>query len=244
MKPGNYHLKRLSVILLMCFTTTAAIAQKQFVVDENAQRRAVDKSYNAIKVSGGIDIYLSQGNEESLAVSASEERLIKNIKTIVEGNTLKIFYEGDKSWGKNRKMVVYISFIHLEKLEASGASDVTVAGSIKVPSLEIQLSGASDFKGDVSVMSLDMHLSGASDVSISGNATTLNIDNSGASDVKGFDLTTEICTVKASGASDINITVSKELNASASGASNVFYQGSGMIKDVKSSGASTISRKG
>ena len=233
-----------SILLLMFFLNINCFAQKQLVVDENAQPRSVEKSFNAIKVSGGIDIYLSQSNEESLAVSSTDEKLINNIKTIVEGNTLKIFYEGEKKWMRNRKMVVYISFIRLEKLEALGASDVTVTGTIKVPSLKVILSGASDFKGDVSVTSLDMHLSGASDVTISGDATSFSIQSSGASDVKGFDLTTDICTADVSGASDINVTVNKELNASASGASNIYYHGAGVVKSVQSSGASTVAHKG
>ena len=88
-----------------------------------------------------------------------------------------------------------------------------------------------------------MNLSGASDVSISGTASVVNIESSGASDVKAFDLVTDMCTAKASGASDVNITVNKELNAHASGASDIYYKGSAVIKDMQSSGASNVGRK-
>ncbi len=88
-----------------------------------------------------------------------------------------------------------------------------------------------------------MNLSGASDVTIGGTAPVVNISTSGASDVKGFDLITNICTSKACGASDINITVNSELNANASGASHIYYKGDGVIKDIQSSGNSTIERK-
>ncbi|MFT3911010.1 MAG: head GIN domain-containing protein [Ferruginibacter sp.] len=237
-------MKKITVSLLFIFIATAMFAQKQFVVDANAQMRSLDKSFNEIKVSNGIDIYLSQSDKEAIAVSASDEKYITNIKTVVENNTLKIYYEGDRWWGKNRKMTVYVSFVNLEKINASGASDITVAGTIKTTSLKLILSGASDFKGDVAVTSLDMDLSGASDVKISGTATDLNIESSGASDVKGYDLKTEICTAKASGASDINVTVNKELNAHASGASSIYYQGTGVIKDVHANGASSVGKRG
>ena len=138
---------------------------------------------------------------------------------------------------------MYVSFKDLEKLEASGASDIIVAGEIKQTSLLMKLSGASNFKGAVTVSTLKLDLSGASDVTLSGTASVVNIESSGASDVKAYDLVTDVCTAKASGASDVNITVNKELNAHASGASDIYYKGSAVIKDIESSGASTVKRK-
>jgi len=61
--------------------------------------------------------------------------------------------------------------------------------------------------------------------------------------VKGYELVTDNCSVRASGASDIRISVNKELNAHLSGASSVYYKGDAVIKDLHSSGASNVSRK-
>ncbi len=235
--------KVLFLLSVLCFSVIVH-AQKQFVVDANAEIRTVTGSFNSIMVSGGIDLYLSQSEKEELAISASEDKYKAGIRTVVENNTLKIYYDGDKSWNnRDKKMRAYISFKDLEKLEASGASDIIVAGEIKVPSLLMKLSGASDFKGAVTVNALTLNLSGASDVFISGTASVVNIESSGASDVKAYDLLAEVCTAKASGASDVNITVSKELNAHASGASEIYYKGSAVIKEIQSSGASSIKRK-
>jgi hypothetical protein len=78
---------------------------------------------------------------------------------------------------------------------------------------------------------------------LTGSVGQLNVEASGASDFKGFDLAVDFCTAKASGASDIKITVNKELSAEASGASDVRYKGSGLIRDIKTSGASSISKR-
>jgi hypothetical protein len=238
-------MKRIVLFFLLVAATIVAQAQKEFVVDANAELRTVSGTFTAIKVSGGIDLYLSQSSEQAVAISASEDKYKAGIKTVVENGTLRIYYDGDKglSW-KNRKMRAYVSFKTLEKLEASGASDVHVAGELATDALEMQLSGASDFKGRVKVSSLKLELSGASDVSIEGIATVLTIESSGASDVKGYDLITDICTAKVSGASDVNITVNKELNAHASGASEVYYKGDGVIKEMHSSGASSVAKRG
>jgi hypothetical protein len=237
-------MKKTLILFAGICLTLFAVAQKQFVVDPNAEMRILSGSFQNIIVSGGIELYLSQSDKEEIAVSASDEKYIIGIKTVVDNNTLRIYYDADKNWSmRNKHIRAYVSFVNLEKLEASGASDVHVAGMIKVSSLLLKLSGASDFKGEVSLNALTMNLSGASDVNISGTVSVVNIESSGASDVKAYGLTAEICTAKASGASDINITVSKELSAHASGASDISYKGTAVIKEMQSSGASSVGKK-
>ena len=59
-------------------------------------------------------------------------------------------------------------------------------------------------------------------------------------DFKGFDLATNYCDAEVSGATSVNITVNKELYANASGASDVRFKGEGLIRDIKTSGASNV----
>lgn len=238
-------MKKIILSLVMMAGSLAGMAQKALVNDPNAEQRTVNGSFNAIKVSGGIDLYLSQFETESIAVSASEDKYKEHIKTVVENNTLKIYYDGDKLWNSgNKKLKAYVSFKTLERLQASGASDVQVAGTISVPSLALEMSGASDFKGAVKTNELKLELSGASDATVSGVTNSVSIRSSGASDFKGYDLVADVCSAKASGASDIRITVNKELSADASGASDISFKGSGVIRDQRSSGASSIGKKG
>ena len=239
-------MKKIFFVVVTAFGFLISNAQKDIVNDPDVEMRNVTGTFTAIKISGGIDLFLSQDDKEAVAVSSNDTKTKEAIKTVVENGTLRIYFDGDnKGWGnwKNRKMRAYVSFKTLEKLIASGASDVQVSGTITGSSLEMEMSGASDFKGAVRVSNLKMELSGSSDVKIAGSATVVTINSSGASDVNGYDLVTDICTAKASGASDINITVNKELNANASGASDIYYKGDGTIKESHTGGASTIAKK-
>ena len=238
-------MKKVFVVIMALLTYSVSNAQKTIVNDANAAIRTLNESFHSIKISGGIDLYLSQYETESIAVSASADKYKNDIKTVVENGVLRIYFDGN-NWGGggNKKLKVYVSFKNLDHVQASGACDVQVAGSITVPDLSLSMSGASDFKGAVSVNKLSLNLSGASDAKISGTAATVNIESSGASDVKGYELITENCTVRASGASDVNITVNKEMTVTASGASDIFYKGNCVIKEIHSSGASTVAKKG
>ncbi len=219
-------------------------AQKIIINDPNAQVHQIT-NFSAITVSGEIDLYLSQGDEDAVAVSASEPAYRDKIRTSVENNVLKIWFDG-KGWNynnSNKKLRAYVSFKDINKLSASGASDVHVNGSIKGNELAIHLTGASDFKGTVNINKLSLNQTGASDITISGKASTVSIEAVGASSVKGYTLETENCTVRATGASDIKITVNKALTVNATGASSVSYKGNGVVKEVHSSGASSINKK-
>jgi hypothetical protein len=222
------------------------LAQKTVINDPNAEVRSV-KGYHGIDISSAIDLYLSQGDQETVAVSAADIKWRDRIRTEVVNGILKIWLD-NKGWAwssGNKKMKAYVSFTMLDKLVASGASDVYVDGVITGKELYINLSGASDFKGAVKVSELKLDQSGASDAHITGTVEGLTtIMSSGASDVKGYELATASCNAHISGASDVRITVNKELNVHASGASSVYYKGDAVIREMHSSGASSVSKKG
>jgi len=231
-------MKKLLFSLLVTGLITTASAQKT-INDANAEKRNVS-GFHAIEVGGGIDLYLSQG-EEAVAVSASKNEYRAKIKTEVKDGVLKIWYEWNSNlrfdWS-NHKLKAYVSFKDIDRLEGSGGSDISIDGSIKVAKLAMEVSGGSDFDGKIETDELKIQASGGSDVNISGKASRLTIDASGGSDFKGYDLVSDICNVEASGGSDIHVTVNKELSANASGGSDVYYKGTGLIRDLKTSGSS------
>jgi hypothetical protein len=229
-------------IFLMALVLCAA-AQKTIVNDANAEKREVS-AFSGISVSSAINIYISQGDEDGVAVSASEIKYRDRIKTEVKDGILSISYNNEgMHWASgNKKLKAYISFKSINKLTASGACDVFVNGVLKADKLDLRLSGASDMKGVVDIENLDASIAGASDMTISGKVGSLHIDANGASDLKSYDLVVQNCDAEASGASDIRITVEKELNARASGASDIIIRGNGVIKKSSKSGASSIKK--
>ncbi|HTS44085.1 MAG TPA: head GIN domain-containing protein [Puia sp.] len=238
-------MKKLILFSLGMLIASMIWAQKNVITDPNAEVRPNLNGFHAIEVSNAIDLYLSQGNEETVAVSAKDVKYRDRIRTEVKNGVLKIWYDNNGwKWDNgNKKMKAYVSFKTLDRLNASGASDVAVDGTISGDRLDIGLSGASDFKGAVNVKELHMDQSGASDVTISGTATTLTIQASGASDVKGYNLVVDNCDAHASGASDIRVSVNKELNAHASGASSIYYRGTAVIRELHSNGASSVGKE-
>lgn len=233
------------LLLIAGFVLSGLYASAQKVInDPNAQVRSAS-GFHAIYANDAFDVYISQGNEEKVVVSASEEKYLQEIITTVKNGVLTIKYdEGKKFWQGNRKLRAYVSVKNINELRASGAATFKIEGRLTCNDLKLDLSGASKLTGQLVVNgTFSASLSGASDIQINGSASETNIDASGASDVKAYDFTTSVCSVKASGACNIKISVDKELSAHLTGASSVNYKGPAMIKDIKTSGASNISRK-
>lgn len=224
----------------LLLTTLAASAQKT-VHDANATVRNAG-SFHAIDIADGVDLYLSQGNEEAVVVSASTNDFRDRIRTEVVNGVLKINFNQEGTWRLNwfgnRKLKAYVSVKKLEGLSASGGSDVYIEDQLTTDQLTLALSGGSDFRGKVDAGVLKLSASGGSDAYISGRADKISITASGGSDVHGFELVSNTCTIESSGGSDVRITANKELQANASGGSDVYYKGSATSHTSKSGGGS------
>lgn len=233
-------------MLLFVAATPVLFAQETTVInDKNAEPRRVS-SFHGIKISNAFDVIIKQGNEEAVVVSASEGKFRDRIKVNVVNGILQISYDNEKVWkwsNENRKLRAYISVKNIDKLDVSGATDIKIDGVLKGSNLKVDLSGASSLKGAISYTSVTVDQSGASNSKLSGTVTNLDVDVSGASDFTGFDLVSENCRAEASGASDVKITVNKDLKVDASGASDVQYKGTASISDFKTSGASSLKKR-
>jgi hypothetical protein len=233
-------MKRYTFLLAAIVICSSASAQKT-INDPNAVKRNIS-SFHAVEVSSGIDLYLTQGNE-TVAISATSDDARNKIITKVENGVLKIYYQPGISINfGNKKMKAYVSFKTLDALNASGGSDVYAEEGINAGNLAVKLSGGSDFRGKISSTDLKMEASGGSDVYVSGKANSLAVEVSGGSDFHGYDLSADMCNVNANGGSDVYITTNKEMNVNASGGSDVRYKGNGVIKNMNSSGSSSVKK--
>jgi len=254
-----------SVLFAAVAIVVTAQQPKNVVHDPNAVIRNVS-GFTGISVSGGISLYLSQGSSDAVAVSTDNANDTEKVKTEVKDGILKIYVENG-AWNgwtwKSKRVKAYVTAKTIEKIDVSGSSIINVTDKISSNNLKFDLSGNSIFKGDLSASSakvdingassfkgsliinssLKLEVSGASTMSLSGSVTTADIDVSGASSFKAYEFSIDNCKAEASGASSLAISVKKELNAEASGASSIKYIGSPEIKKLETSGASSIKKR-
>jgi hypothetical protein len=173
--------------------------------------------FNKVEASGAVNVEISFQKDFDVDVQA-DDNLLENIKTVVDGDTLKVYTKGNMS--TRNPINVRIVMPAIEELEVSGASRANVT-DVVTDSLEIQASGASKIK-------------------INGEVKILNIDASGASKIEAENLKVENADIDVSGASGVNVFVSSELKADASGASKIIYSGNPANVEKSASGASSV----
>lgn len=237
-----------STIFLFCLVLSAgitSIAQEKTIKDANVEKRNVS-GFHTIRVEDGIDLYLTQSDEEAVAVSAGRLEDRDKIKTIVENGVLRIYYNNNglviTGW-RNRYLRAYVSVKTLQELRASGGSDAYAESGLTVKDFKLHTSGGSDFRGTVNADNLELRASGGSDIRISGKTINLRAISSGGSDIHGFDLIAENAFITSSGGSDARITVTHELGVEASGGSDVDYKGNPVIKYKSSSGGGSVTKR-
>lgn len=236
-------MKHIILSALVCLATAGAMAQGRTINDPNAVKRNVG-SFHAISIGGGVDLYLSQGDEAVVVSAESEKDREKIIAEVVNGE-LRIGYDWH-NWGwssGDKHLKAYVSAKTLDKLHAGGGSDVFVEGSFRAEDMDVVLSGGSDGHGELQARKLHINVSGGSDSHFRGSAGDLVITASGGSDFQGKDFSADHVTASASGGSDVFVIVNKELDARASGGSDVYYSGSGTVREINASGGSSVKRR-
>jgi hypothetical protein len=195
--------------------------------------------FTGLRYSSAYDVEISQGDACAVSI-VGEASDIKQITTEVSDGVLLIAGKMPK---ENEDLVIKVTVKNLHLLDVSGASETTTTNQLTTDSLQIIGSGASAVKIDVKATSIKTNLSGASDVKLSGTTVILEAALSGASELKSYSLTADKVVVTTSGASDAHVSPVNVLTATATGASDIHYQGNPINKTIDFSSSASISKR-
>ncbi len=198
------------------------------------------ENFTGIKVSTGIDVYLKQGNSETLTVEA-DENIQEYILTEVRGGVLNVYTEETIRDAKRKR--VYVTAKEIDQIRTSSAGDVYGESPIKTDRLDLSASSAGNIKLEVSAKEIKVNISSSGDITLSGDTESLEADLSSAGDLNAYDLNAKEADVSVSSAGDADINVSDKLTARASSAGDVNYQGNPKYIDAHSSSAGGVHKR-
>ena len=179
--------------------------------------------FNAIDISGNIELNIKNDSVQHLTVSAPDDYLSKVI-TKVENGVLHIY--ADHIF-LNRTITVNLSANSIRSIKASGACQINTESALVTPEFKLELMGASQADLDLQVAGIcNFDLKGASQVDVSGNCQWLKIDGMGACQIDAEEFIAKNADIKVTGASHANIYATEKLDANALGASEIDCKGS------------------
>ncbi len=186
--------------------------------------------FDVIDVEYPAEVFIRQGNSESLEIEA-EDNLLPNLRTEVRNGRLEIFYrrEGGKHVNPTKTVTITIVVKDLKDVNFSSAGEITIE-KLETDNLDASLSGAGNLNlDDVQIKGLQVSLSGAGSLNASGTVDDLDVSISGFGDFKGGDLHSQNARVSISGAGSATVWVDNDLNAQISGAGSIRYYGSASV---------------
>ncbi len=236
-------MKRFQTLFLLVFIAAISIHTTSARVSDKTELRKV-KNFKSIKVSSGIDLFITMGESEEVKVVAGDD-IIDKIITEVSDGTLHIYVK-TRSWfnctvsGHRR---VYVTVKELHGISASSGADVRSENTLKGDDLVVSASSGSDVDIDLYYKNFTIDISSGADAKLTGKVKRLYAEASSGSDIKAGDLEAQICTVHTSSGSDIVVSVSDELYAHASSGGDILYYGDPGIREIEKSSGGDVIRK-
>lgn len=205
--------------------------------DVTTENRSINQPFTTIKATEGLDVYLTQSDNESISVEA-DENLHELILTDIEDGVLKIHTK--ENIGRASSKRVNVSFKDISSIISTSGSDVYSTNTITTESLELKSTSGSDMKLDVNTSVLNCKSTSGSDLRLSGKTTKLIAEATSGSDIEAADLMAESSQVKATSGADITVNTSKELTARATSGGDVKYYGNPEKVDKSDSSSGSI----
>lgn len=202
--------------------------------------RNISEPFSSIKATEGLDVYLTQSDNESLSVEA-DENLHELILTDIEDGVLKIHTK--QNIGRATSKRVNVSFRNISSIVSTSGSDVYSTNTINADRLNLKSTSGSDMKLDVNTSVLHCKSTSGSDIKVSGKTIKFVAEATSGSDIKAADLRAESSEVKATSGADITVNTTKELTARATSGGDVKYYGNPEKVDKSDSSSGSIRQK-
>jgi len=192
----TFFLTTLSIVLVSFLSFT--IKPNTKVVKENRNL----SGFSQIQTYSSIDVYVKQGDKESVIVETNEEYQ-KQVLTSVEGGKLIIRTKGNIL--NPDKFNVYITVKELDDIRSAGSGDIESIGILKFPTLNIKINGSGDVEMALDSKTVSIEANGSGDIELEGKITDLDLHVFGSGDVEITSMDYEKVLLSTSGSGDIKL---------------------------------------
>lgn len=200
--------------------------------------------FSGIKVSSGIKLSFTQGNNQSVKVITDSDKM-EYVKTELQGDILNVYADAPKGKNLNFKMIqVKITAPELSKIAVSSGASFTTENTVNSSFFQIAVSSGSHISADLNTKgkvelsttsgsnaklnmnakTLEMSATSGSNANLAGAIDETSFQVSSASSVNAQDLISKNSTVSASSAADLKVNVSGNLTVSGKSGATVRYR--------------------
>lgn len=184
--------------------------------------REINDDFTEVKGSHGLDIFLTEGDENAIVVEA-DENLHEHISTEVHNGQLKI--KATENIGSAKSKKIHVTYKKISGIYASSGADIIGNSLIDNENISLNSSSGAMIDIDINAGQVYADASSGSDLKVKGRAVKLITTASSGSDIQAGDLEVKSCKASASSGADIVVNVSEEIEGNASSGGDIRYYG-------------------
>jgi hypothetical protein len=221
------------------------------------ETRKIDSDVTVIDLNGPIDLTLTQGPVASLKVRG-EQRLLGNVETVQDGDTLRIGTKGMLLLHR-RPLQVLLTLPSLTELTVHGSGDTTVNG-FSGEKFDLQLHGSGNVtfngryrqlaagvhgSGDLNLNAgnsenIELEMVGSGQITSSGSCKTLNAELTGSGGLDAEHLASDKVSVNLKGSGTTNVFAKQSADLVLRGSGDIRVYGNPDNRNVSRTGSGEV----
>ena len=215
-------------------------------------------NFDEIKVTQSIDAEVIKSGEEKVVISAPSD-IIDDVLVENSGGKLYIHFKpGINISSRNVRAKIYAK--DFSKIEATSSASINVkdkftqernavevsssasiSGNLEANEMSIDVSSSGSFSGEIWAVNLKSEVTSSGEITVSGKTKNAEIEASSSGTFNAQHVVAEKAEIEASSSGSVSLSVSSQLNASASSAGDINVTRKGnlnVISQKESSGGS------
>ena len=228
------------LMLNVSLVNAQVFGNKKITGNNNIVTKTVTTSdYNAIEVTGSMDVELVNGNEGNIKVT-TDENVHEYLVIETKDGTLNIKTKKNVSLKTKKGIHISVPFKDINEITLTGSGDIVTKSRIKASSFDVDLTGSGDIVLDIEADEIDAKVTGSGDLKMTGRVTDFEVKVTGSGDFKGNDLSSSNTQVYVSGSGSAVVNASNSIKARINGSGDIRYSGNPELSDTKVMGSGKI----
>jgi hypothetical protein len=238
----QYYLLAISFLAMVSCTSRSSrdrIDSGESVTDERDLN-----GISQVKISGSINLYLRQGDNESLRIEG-DEKAISLLEINENGDLLEIGYRDEddvKNIFENFTPDIYLTVSDLHKLSFDGVVTIESENTIQVENLIITGDGIGKIDLEIEAKMIDANFNMMGSIVLRGNVESIKLSNEGMGRIDASKLISQKMTLSSSGIGKIDVFCEDELSIIVNGIGSVNYSGNPKVIREDVNGIGKVSR--
>jgi hypothetical protein len=197
------------------------------------------RSFNEVELRGLGNIFITQGDRESVRIE-TDTTTMSTVELENEENKLTISSTIDFKHAAKPLMNIYITVVHLQKIQFKDVGAVTSANELKTDTLNFSMTSAGKVSINLQSKQLNVQFAGVGSFVVKGTTDRLSLDAKGVGNVQMSDLVANEAVVSFKGVGNVDVYAKEKITVNASGIGKVIYRGHPRFTDIHKDGIGSV----